>query len=391
MHKLLDRQLRKFGLSPAPSELEDFLATVDAAYCQADRDREMVERSLELASQELLQRNRQLREDIERRKQLEVELAQAEKLRAVGQLASGIAHELNTPIQYVSDNVSFLERAFGKLAVQVTKSISASLPPRARKELDFIYANVPGALDAAVEGCRRVAEIVSAMNIFAHADSNDFAAADINRALTSTLTVAQHAIRYAADVTLDLGELPEVECRVGDLNQVFLNLIVNAAHAVAERYGSDGQRGHIHLATRVRDERVVIEVTDDGCGITDAVRGRVFEPFFTTKSVGQGTGQGLAISRSIIVVKHGGALGFVSTPGQGTTFTIELPIKRSGPGSAAICDAANRHDEYDSPTAYDGAYDSPTAHGVARRAAVSIRSGSGLPAVEIRELRRPEL
>src|SRR3954462_4516968 len=123
MHKLLERQLKKFGLLPVPAALEGFLATVDTAYHQADRDREMVERSLELASQELLERNRQLREDIERRKQLEIELAQAEKLRAVGQLASGIAHELNTPIQYVRDNVTFLERAFGKLAGQVSRTI----------------------------------------------------------------------------------------------------------------------------------------------------------------------------------------------------------------------------------------------------------------------------
>jgi two-component system, NtrC family, sensor kinase len=385
MHKLLERQLKKFGLSPAPAGLEGFLATVDAAYCQADRDRAMVERSLELASQELLQRNRQLRVDIERRKQLEVELAQAEKLRAVGQLASGIAHELNTPIQYVSDNVSFLERAFGTLAVRVTRTISASLPPRARKELDFIYANVPGAIEAAVEGCRRVAEIVGAMKVFAHPDSNDFVAADINRALTSTLAVAQNVVKNVADVTLDLADLPEVECRIGDVNQVFLNLIVNAAHAVTDRYRDSAQRGHIHLATRLRDGRVLIEVTDDGCGIPDAIRGRIFEPFFTTKGVGQGTGQGLAISRSIVVVKHGGLLGFVTTPGQGTTFTVELPVKRSPAAVDAARDAATSG-TYPIPTAYDSAYDSPTAHGVARHPRPALRSISGSPPVEIREV-----
>jgi two-component system NtrC family sensor kinase len=327
MHKLLKRQLEKFGLLPAPAGLEDFLATVDDAYRQADRDRAMVERSLELASQELLERNRQLREDMERRKQLEIELAQAEKLRAVGQLASGIAHELNTPIQYVTDNVSFLERAFGKLAAQASKTISASLPPRARKELDFICANLPGAIEAAVEGCRRVSEIVGAMQFFAQPDTQDFGAGDINRALTSTLAVTQSSLNAVADVTLDLGELPEIDCRIGEVNQVFLHLLINAAHAVTEKYG-EGQRGHIHLATRAHDGRVLIEVTDDGCGIPDAVRGRIFEPFFTTKGVGRGTGQGLAVSRSIIVGKHGGTLGFASTPGQGTTFSVELPVRR---------------------------------------------------------------
>jgi signal transduction histidine kinase len=327
MHKLLERQLKKLGMLPPAPELEEFLATVDAAYTQADRDREMVERSLELASQELLQRNRQLRADIERRKQLEVELGQAEKLRAVGQLASGIAHELNTPIQYVGDNVRFLEQAFQKLAHRAYKSSGRTLEPKTRKELDFICANVPGAIESALEGCKRVAEIVGAMKHFAHPDSREFVPADINRAITCTLAVAQNVVKYAADVELDLGELPDVECRLGDVNQVFLNLIINAAHAVTERYGVDGPRGRIKLSSRLVGDRVVVEVTDDGCGISDENQGRIFEPFFTTKGIGQGTGQGLAISRSIVVNNHKGALAFTSTHGRGTTFTVELPVK----------------------------------------------------------------
>jgi two-component system, NtrC family, sensor kinase len=322
MHKLLERQLRKFG--PLPP---DFVAAIDAAYTQADRDREMLQRSLELASRELLERNRQLREDIECRKRLEIELAQAEKLRAVGQLASGIAHELNTPIQYVGDNVAFLRNAFEAFSALLPRARDESSSPAARKKLEFMAANIPGALEAALDGCRRVSEIVGAMKEFAHPDGLEVAPADINRGVSCTLAVAQNVIKYAADVELDLGELPEVQCRIGELNQVFLNLITNAAHAVADRHAGDGRRGRIGIATRARGDRVVVEVSDDGCGIPGAIRGRIFEPFFTTKEVGRGTGQGLAICRSIVVDKHGGTLTFESIPGQGTTFTLELPIE----------------------------------------------------------------
>jgi signal transduction histidine kinase len=329
VHKLLERQLRKFG--PLPPECEGFLAAIEAAYNQADRDRDMLQRSLELASRELLDRNHQLREDIERRKRLEMELAQAEKLRAVGQLASGIAHELNTPIQYVGDNVAFLRGAFETFSEQMARARDESASPAQRGKLEFMVANVPGALEAALDGCRRVSEIVGAMKEFAHPGGPEFALADINRGVSCTLAVARNAIKYDADVELDLGELPEVECRIGELNQVFLNLITNAAHAVADRHSREGRRGRIGITTRTRGDRVVIQVSDDGCGISEAIRNRIFEPFFTTKEVGRGSGQGLPICRSIVVDRHGGALTFESTPGRGTTFTLEIPIEhRSG-------------------------------------------------------------
>jgi signal transduction histidine kinase len=166
------------------------------------------------------------------------------------------------------------------------------------------------------------------MKFFAHPHSEGFAAADINRALTCTLGVAQNAIKYVADVELDFATLPDVDCRIGDINQVFLNLLTNAAHAISDKNGADGPRGRIQISTRVREERVVIDIRDDGCGIPDGVRPRIFEPFFTTKTVGRGTGQGLAISRSIVVGRHEGVLGFQSVAGEGTTFTVELPIKQ---------------------------------------------------------------
>jgi two-component system, NtrC family, sensor kinase len=348
MHKLLERQVRKLGPVVAPQGFEQFLAAVDAAYVQADRDREMVERSLELASQELLERNRQLRVDIERRKQLEIELSQAEKLRAVGQLASGIAHELNTPIQYVGDNVIFLKRAFEAFAKLIDGALKLETNAKLQKELTFFRDNVPDSIESALEGCSRVGEIVGAMKEFAHPDGEGHACADINRAVACTVAMARNVVRYVAEVELDLGELPDVQCRIGDLNQVFLNLIVNAAHAIEDGRGAEGTRGRIGVSTRRRDDRVIVEVTDDGCGIPEAIQSKLFEPFFTTKEVGRGTGQGLAISRSIVVDKHGGALHFRTTPGKGTTFTVEIPItgatdssdtKHSMPAHPSVLDA----------------------------------------------------
>jgi two-component system, NtrC family, sensor kinase len=331
MHKLLERQLKKLGTLPDVPGMAQFIAAIDAAYSQADKDRELVERSLELASRELLERNQQLREDIKQLEQLEMELAQAEKLRAVGQLASGIAHELNTPIQYVNDNVVFLKNAFDTLSAFFESVLEQVSDARKRKRLEFVRDNVPSAFEAALEGCKRVTEIVSAMKVFAHPDGTDFAHADINRGLSSTVAVARNAVKYLAEVHLSLGELPEVQCRIGDLNQVFLNLIINAAHAVGEKNGAGGPLGNIWLSTRVSGERVVVEVRDDGCGIPEAIRGRIFEPFFTTKEVGSGTGQGLAISRSIVTEKHGGTLTFTTTTGVGTTFVVELPVEHVEP------------------------------------------------------------
>jgi two-component system NtrC family sensor kinase len=328
VHKLLERQLKKLALeAAAPPRFDKFVEAIDAAYQQADRDRQMVERSLELASSELFERNQQLREDIEQRKRLEVELAQAEKLRAVGQLASGIAHELNTPIQYVGDNISFLKHAFGVLMPLIQRAMAQGDAGVPRKELDFLYAQIPEAISATLEGCNRVAEIVGAMKMFAHADRNEYAAADLNGALTATLAVARNRLKYVAEVALDLGQLPEVECNLGELNQVFLNLLVNAADAIEDKHHG-AALGSVRVTTRHDGEHVLIEVSDDGCGIPEAARAHIFEPFFTTKEVGRGSGQGLAISRSI-VDKHGGALSFTTTLGQGTTFRIELPLKHA--------------------------------------------------------------
>ena len=244
----------------------------------------------------------------------------------------GVAHEINTPIQFVGDSVHFLREAFAELQGHLERyraaAETAAVARRggraeAEADLEFLTAEIPESLERALEGIERVAEIVRAMKEFAHPQRAEQAAADLNRAIDSTLTVARNEWKYVADVVTDLGELPPVVCHLGELNQVILNLVVNAAHAIAD---AGAGRGVIRVATRAAGEWVEITVSDTGAGIPEAIRDRIFDPFFTTKEVGRGTGQGLAIARAIVVDKHGGTLDFETEVGRGTTFRIRLPV-----------------------------------------------------------------
>jgi signal transduction histidine kinase len=273
-------------------------------------------------------------------KRLEAELRQAQKLEAVGQLAAGIAHEINTPAQFVGDSLRFLSDSFREvlsLLATYRRGLStlAQGPGRAEllaslataeeaADLGYIEENAPPAFERALEGVARVATIVGAMKEFSHVDRRERAAADLNRALMNTLTIARNEYKHVADTELDLGDLPQVMCNVGEVNQVFLNLLVNAAHAIADVVKDSGQKGCIRLVSRAERDSVVVSISDTGTGIPEAVRDRVFDPFFTTKAVGRGTGQGLAIARSV-VDKHGGTLSFESEMGRGTTFYVRLP------------------------------------------------------------------
>ena len=281
-------------------------------------------------------------QDVTARVQLEMDLRHAQKLEAVGSLAAGIAHEINTPIQFIGDNTRFLLEAFTDLAKvleaycklrQAAAAIDAVLEPaqevaqaEAAADLDYLKEEIPRALAQSLDGVTRVATIVRAMKEFAHPTPCDKAAADLNRALESTLIVVRNEIKYVANVETDLQELPLVQCNGGDMNQVFLNLLVNAAHAIKDRGQVDGQIGVIGVRTRQEGDQVVISISDSGCGIPENIREKIFEPFFTTKEVGRGTGQGLAIARSIVVDNHGGSLTFDTEVGRGTTFHIRLPI-----------------------------------------------------------------
>jgi PAS domain S-box-containing protein len=285
--------------------------------------------------------------DVTDRKRLELELRHAQKLEAIGRLSSGIAHEINTPVQFIGDNVRFLAEAFDDLwrlrevyrrcldAVAVVDPGAAAEVARAEAEvdLDFLREEVPVAVRQTLDGVDRVATIVQAMKSFGHPQSEGQEPADLDRALADTITVAGSEFRLVADVTTSFGPLPPVVCHVGDLNQVFLNLLVNAAHAIADVVAERGGRGRIAVVTRHEGADAVIEIADTGGGIPAAIRHRVFDPFFTTKEVGRGTGQGLALARAIVVDKHGGAIDFLTEEGVGTTFVVRVPVAgRRGAG-----------------------------------------------------------
>lgn len=278
-----------------------------------------------------------------KREKAEVELRHAQKLQAVGQLAAGIAHEINTPVQFVSDSVHFLSDSCKdtmQLIAEYQQAL-ASLPPSPEHEalreemaaaeqdadIEYLVENAPSAFERSLDGISRISTIVGAMKEFAHPDQREKSPADLNQALQATLVIAKNEYKYVATVETELGEIPPVFCHVGDLNQVFLNLLVNASHAIEEVVGKSDDRGRIVVRTAAEGDKVRIEISDTGNGITEEIRDRLFEPFFTTKEVGLGSGQGLAIAHSIVVEKHGGSLTFKSEVGKGTTFCMLLPIE----------------------------------------------------------------
>jgi len=286
--------------------------------------------------------------DLSERRRLEMELRHAQKMESLGQLSAGVAHEINTPMQFIGDNLHFIREAIGNLQplLDALPELRRSLPETAGREyaqladaadLEFVRQRLPRALDRALAGVERVSRIVEAMRAFSHPQTA-MTAIDLNQGLRDTLTVASNEYKYLAELVCDFGELPDVICNGSDLNQVFLNLIVNAAHAIAERRrlaGGAAGLGRISVATRRDGDSAVITIGDDGCGIAEAISHRIFDPFFTTKEVGKGTGQGLAISRSIVVERHGGTLEFDSAAGTGTTFTVRIPIRGRSPAGAA--------------------------------------------------------
>ncbi len=296
------------------------------------------------------------------RRQLEQRLGQAAKLESVGQLAAGIAHEINTPIQYVGDNTRFLQDAFRDLLVplaRIRESAAADGDGEAAvretvadirrslgEDADYLLQEIPRAIDQTLDGVQRVATIVRAMKEFSH-PGEDKVSMDLNKAIETTVTVARNEWKYVADLVLDLDpSLEPVQARPGEINQVILNMVVNAAHAIAAKV-REGGKGVIRIATRDLGETAEIAIADNGTGIPAAIRHRIFDPFFTTKEVGKGTGQGLSIAHAVICRKHGGTVDVESTEGEGTTFRIRLPHRcaetaddapaaRPAPGAASL-------------------------------------------------------
>lgn len=293
---------------------------------------------------DVTERNRMQRE----RDALHEQLQLTQKLESIGELAAGIAHEINTPAQYVSDNLSFLDESFGDL-----QSLIATLPDIQTKlaafdagaalaevlddaleeaDLEYLIEEIPSALKQGQDGISKIREIVLALKDFSHPGSGDMEKADLNRIIESTVTVARNEWKYVANLEFDLApELPMISCFPSAVAQVVLNIVVNAAHAIADaRPDNSDVLGNIRIATAMPDvHSVLITITDDGPGIPDDIRSRIFDPFFTTKEVGKGTGQGLAISRTVIVDQHQGRIAVDSEIGVGTTFRIELPVNQA--------------------------------------------------------------
>jgi len=278
---------------------------------------------------------------------MEMQLRHAQKLESIGQLAAGIAHEINTPTQYIGDNIRFLQTSFADLRELQTKyarlleaaknhAVSPEIVAETqevaeRVNADFLLNEIPDAIRQSLEGVDRVARIVGAMKDFSHPGTGEKTPVDLNKAVETTLTVAGNEWKYFATIATDFDpDLPPIPCLPGELNQVILNLVVNAAHAIADVVGNGGKgKGVITASTRRCGDWAEISIRDTGTGIPEKIRGKIFDPFFTTKPVGKGTGQGLAIARSVIVDQHGGVLSFESEMGRGTTFIVRLPMNHS--------------------------------------------------------------
>jgi two-component system, NtrC family, sensor kinase len=292
-----------------------------------------------------------IKQEVTGRKRLEEHLRQAQKLEAIGQLAAGIAHEINTPAQYVRDNTTFLKESWTSLGEcvsllrkaetgndDVLKQFAAAC--RAA-DLEYLEREIPQAIEQSREGIERISKIVLAMKEFSHPGSAEKVPVDLNKAIDSTITVARSEWKYVAEMETRLDpQLPRVPCHVGEIKQVVLNFLTNAAYAIHQVVKDSGQKGKIAVTTAHAGDFIEISVADTGPGIPEEIQSRIFEYFFTTKPVGSGTGQGLAMAHNSIVKRHGGKIWFETAAGKGTTFFIRLPLKTAEEVSAKAAGSA---------------------------------------------------
>lgn len=324
-HRRLVEMINQLGDSRA-TILADELARLCGLLTEQNRKLAESNRSLE---ERVAQSTGELTQVLKKVETAQQQLLQSEKMAAIGQLAAGVAHEINNPIGFVNSNLGTLKTYIGRLMklVDAYESVGRGGDPaqleiaRRAADLEFLREDLPSLLTESHEGLTRVTRIVQDLKDFSHADRGDFQDADLNAGLESTLNVVWNEIKYKAEVVRELGDIPQVPCVPAQINQVFMNLLVNAAQAIEKR-------GKIYLRSGCENGFVWFEIEDTGKGMTDEVRERIFEPFFTTKPVGKGTGLGLSISRDIVVKTHGGRLDVSSTPGLGTCFTIRLPLKQ---------------------------------------------------------------
>lgn len=300
----------------------------------------------------MLERQRMERELLAKEKQQAVRITLSRKMEAIGMLAAGVAHEINTPIQYVGDNAYFLMKALEQLMLLLKQYQTLAERIRSKgvevgllKEIEaleeainveYLAKEIPNAINQSLEGISKVGQLVSAMKEFSHPGKGKKDLADLNRAIASTAKIAQNEWKYVAELELDMEkDLPVVYCHIGEINQVVLNMIINAAQTIKEKTAeaeSPIPKGKIIIRTRLSGDHVSIIIADTGKGIPSLIINKIFNPFFTTKDLGIGTGQGLAISREIVQQRHSGQINVESVVGIGTTFTVDLPMGSQGRG-----------------------------------------------------------
>ncbi len=342
-----ERRQAEIALREAHDDLERKVESRTSELAQAYNRLEADMQTSALFEQAIRERNLELTELNNRLSQAQAQLLQSEKLASIGQLAAGVAHEINNPIGYVHSNLGSLDGYLKDLLclIDELETLIARrkthggqddelLALRNRFDLDYLRQDIPALLRESSEGIDRVKKIVQDLKDFSRLDgTQEWAMSDLHQGITSTLNIVANEIKYCADVALAFGAIPEVECLPSQLNQVFMNLLVNAAHAMGD------SRGVITVRTGCVDSRVWVEVSDTGCGIREEDRNRVFDPFFTTKPVGKGTGLGLSLSYGI-VQKHGGSIELVSELGVGSTFKIWIPVRRGARDESAHAEIA---------------------------------------------------
>ena len=329
------------GTDPSTSILLDAFQRLYTLLAEQNLNLERANASLEARvaerTHDLAQANERMEADqkelttlLSRVEEAQQQLLQSEKMAAIGQLAAGVAHEINNPVGFVNSNLGTLKTYIGNLfsVIDAYEAVAKGGDPalleqvRRSADLDFLREDLPSLVSESQEGLSRVTKIVQDLKDFSHVDQSERQMADLNAAMESTLNVVWNELKYKAEVVRELADIPKVECSPAQINQVFMNLLVNAAQAIDDF-------GRITVRSGQENGHVWFEVADTGKGMPAEVRSRIFEPFFTTKPVGKGTGLGLSISYDIVVKKHHGRFDVSSKPGAGTTFRLWLPISSS--------------------------------------------------------------
>lgn len=335
LHRLLRRQVEKhLGNIELTAELEDFILAVNQAYINQDKDRSLLERSIDISS-------REYNENMEKIRMLQIQLIQQEKMAGIGQLSAGIAHEINNPLGYTQSNLDTLRKYLDKIKsfLESLNTMEKTLKPeptedvkmlmetiraeQKKNKINIITADLEDIIVESINGLSRIEKIVKSLLGFARTSASEFEDYDLNKGIIDTLAVANNEIKYFAEVVEDLGDIPYIKAAGGSINQVLLNLIVNAVHAIKE----SSNKGLLRIKTFEERGSVYCLIQDNGIGIPKENLAAIFTPFFTTKPIGKGTGLGLSIAYDIIVNKHAGEINIESEAGIGTTFIIRLPIQ----------------------------------------------------------------